>query len=621
MSELESEAMEAEFGTVAGWTEEAVRALGPRVRHPGRLPGQRQRGGAALAGRPARRSRRGPGCSTPARASVGRPGGWPPSAGVRPVCAEPMAAAVRAGRRLFGLPSVVAVGQQLPFADGVVRRRVVPRRPVHDVGQGGRARRAAPGARRRRPARPAGVRRRRAPAAAAAGGQRVPVGGRGAPGCSPGRVPGRGDRGRRPGDSPRSGRSAPTPSRRRSSAGTAATRPVQQAQESPAGSAGCSGRRAAPWLAVATSAPRAEMATSARWSACARRRRRHRGGAGRAEHRVGAGAARLRAGDGFVVLDADARPGGAWQHRWPSLTVGATHRVHDLPGLPFAPAPRRARPPRSCPRTSPTTSGRFDLPVHRPVAGRGRPRTDGRPVPGRAPTAGTGRRGPWSTPPAPGPARSCRATRARRCSRPPAAHRRLPRPRASSPGSTWSWSAAARRRSSCSARSREVTATTWVTRRPPVWRDGAFDEDAGRAAWPWWTHAVRAGLPPGSVVGVTGLLVTAARSATPAARRPGPAADVRPDHPGRASPGTTAGRRRPTSSSGPPASAPRSTTWRRCTCASPAAASGWTAPASSREPRLHLVGYGPSASTIGANRAGPRAVRELLRTLDAQAAA
>jgi SAM-dependent methyltransferase len=37
---------------------------------------------------------------------------------VRPVCAEPMAAAVRASRRLFGLPSVVALGQQLPFADG-----------------------------------------------------------------------------------------------------------------------------------------------------------------------------------------------------------------------------------------------------------------------------------------------------------------------------------------------------------------------------------------------------------------------------------------------------------------------------------------------------------------------
>jgi hypothetical protein len=39
------------------------------------------------------------------------------------------------------------------------------------------------------------------------------------------------------------------------------------------------------------------------------------------------------------------------------------------------------------------------------------------------------------------------------------------------------------------------------------------------------------------------------------------------------------------------------------------------------EPRLHLVGYGPSASTIGANRAGPRAVRELLRTLTDDVAA
>ena len=38
---------------------------------------------------------------------------------------------------------------------------------------------------------------------------------------------------------------------------------------------------------------------------------------------------------GFVVLDGDDGPGGAWRHRWPSLTVGTTHRVHDLPGLAF----------------------------------------------------------------------------------------------------------------------------------------------------------------------------------------------------------------------------------------------------------------------------------------------
>lgn len=30
-----------------------------------------------------------------------------------------------------------------------------------------------------------------------------------------------------------------------------------------------------------------------------------------------------------------------------------------------------------------------------------------------------------------------------------------------------------------------------------------------------------------------------------------------------------------------------------------------------KDPRVHLVGYGPSASTIGANRAGGAAAREL----------
>jgi cation diffusion facilitator CzcD-associated flavoprotein CzcO len=35
------------------------------------------------------------------------------------------------------------------------------------------------------------------------------------------------------------------------------------------------------------------------------------------------------------------------------------------------------------------------------------------------------------------------------------------------------------------------------------------------------------------------------------------------------------------------------------------------------DPRIHLVGYGPSASTIGANRAGRSAVRELMKHLDA----
>ena len=36
------------------------------------------------------------------------------------------------------------------------------------------------------------------------------------------------------------------------------------------------------------------------------------------------------------------------------------------------------------------------------------------------------------------------------------------------------------------------------------------------------------------------------------------------------------------------------------------------------EPRLHLVGYGPSASTVGANRAGREAVREIRALLAAR---
>jgi novobiocin biosynthesis protein NovC len=39
-----------------------------------------------------------------------------------------------------------------------------------------------------------------------------------------------------------------------------------------------------------------------------------------------------------------------------------------------------------------------------------------------------------------------------------------------------------------------------------------------------------------------------------------------------------------------------------------------------RDARVHLVGYGPSASTIGANRAGRAAVREIRRLLEREPA-
>src|SRR4051794_11518147 len=89
---------------------------------------------------------------------------------------------------------------------------------------------------------------------------------------------------------------------------------------------------------------------------------------------IGAGQAGLsaayelrRAGADFVVLDADAGPGGAWQHRWPSLRLDRAHRIAPLPGMDL-PAADPATP------ASEVVAGyfaeyerRFDLPVRRPV--------------------------------------------------------------------------------------------------------------------------------------------------------------------------------------------------------------------------------------------------------------
>src|SRR5215210_2106350 len=117
MTGLDSEAMEAEFDTVAGWTEEAVRALGPEHAVPAGCRGSGSEGALrwladALGVRDGDRV-------LDSGAGVGGPAGWlAAERGVRPVCAEPMAAAVRASRSLFGLPAVVALSQALPFHGG-----------------------------------------------------------------------------------------------------------------------------------------------------------------------------------------------------------------------------------------------------------------------------------------------------------------------------------------------------------------------------------------------------------------------------------------------------------------------------------------------------------------------
>ncbi|MBQ1444194.1 MAG: NAD(P)/FAD-dependent oxidoreductase [Renibacterium sp.] len=51
----------------------------------------------------------------------------------------------------------------------------------------------------------------------------------------------------------------------------------------------------------------------------------------------------LTPGIDFLVLDASPEPGGAWQHRWPSLTLGTVHGIYDLPDFPLG-TPDSTRP-------------------------------------------------------------------------------------------------------------------------------------------------------------------------------------------------------------------------------------------------------------------------------------
>ena len=70
------------------------------------------------------------------------------------------------------------------------------------------------------------------------------------------------------------------------------------------------------------------------------------------QHRGFVPVTRAAAGDAtFVVLDADQGPGGAWQHRWQSLKMATVNGIHELPGY-------------AVPEADPTASSRDVLPAY-----------------------------------------------------------------------------------------------------------------------------------------------------------------------------------------------------------------------------------------------------------------
>ena len=325
-------------------------------------------------------------------------------------------------------------------------------------------------------------------------------------------------------------------------------------------------------------------------------------------------------GRGFVVLDGSPRAGGAWQFRWPSLKLSTVNRIHDLPGMPFSEAvdtgATEVEASVAVPRYFEAYERTFGLPVYRPVkvavvcgrGGRFRIETDRGNFSARGLINATGT---WETayiPEYPGANRFGGRQ----------LHTKDYRTAEEFAGLHVIVVGGGISAIQLLDEVSRVTTTTWVTRRPPEFRAGPFTEDQGRAAVAMVEDRVRRGLPPNSVVSVTGLPVTPAVEAMRARgvlKRLPMFEEILED-----------GVR------WPDGTVLRADVILWCTgfrssldhlaplmLGEPGGGvtmAGRLATRVAKDPRVHLVGYGPSASTIGANRAGAAAAKELMATLE-----
>lgn len=315
----------------------------------------------------------------------------------------------------------------------------------------------------------------------------------------------------------------------------------------------------------------------------------------------------------FVVLDAAATPGGAWSRRWESLRMATVNGIFDLPRFP-QPAPDPSEPSRTAvPRYFAAFERATGLPILRPVtvtavraSGSGF-LVESAAGPWRA-RAIINATGTWTNPVVP------------RC-----------------PGQetfegtqlhTFEYVEAARfagRRVAVVGGGisavqlldeiSRVARTFWYTRREPVFRTGAFEPGvAGRETIAKVTADVAAGRPTGSVVSYTGLLWTdyalAAKERGALERRPMFTA-IEP-HGVREGDGSftevdvilwATGFRAALAHLEPLGLRNASGGIRL------------TGTAVASDPRVHLIGFGPSQSTVGANRAGREAVAALVALL------
>jgi len=327
----------------------------------------------------------------------------------------------------------------------------------------------------------------------------------------------------------------------------------------------------------------------------------------------------LKIGQDFIILDEAPNAGGAWQFRWDSLTLSTVNKIHDLPGMSFEETlltkDTEVQANTAVPHYFELYEKKFGLQVYRPVKVEKVYEYGDRFYIDTSETLfsalgiinATGTWGSPYIPVYPG-AELFQGEQLHTKDFKTADYFRGKHVIVVGGGIS-----AIQLLNQIS----QITTTTWVTRRPPLFREGPFDDMAGHNAVAMVEERVRQGLPPLSVVSVTGLPYSSEiqemekrgvlkrfpmfKEITKTGIKWEDGREERADiilwNTGFKSSLSHLDTVLPKEEQGGVQMAGRLATM------------------VAKDPRIHLVGYGPSASTIGANRAGGAAARELLRTL------